>query len=251
VGVSGLYGLGYTVFAKLNPALRAGVGQCSTEEIRDGIAARQYDAVLYTSIWRCNDYLADVLQRYRRSEIIALDGEDLTSVANVAVRTTYFKRELIEPYTKTCLPIAFAYPSYFSPPLDWREPDRTQLLAPCVPGYTKSYVFKTEEAYFRQYSKSIFALTVKKAGWDCMRHYEILKAGSIPFFPDIIEKPNETMSEYPIGLQTEANCLLLSILAKPSLAVRFVDKMARISGGFDLWLSNSGHTNVYHRLLKS
>ena len=244
-----LYGRGYTVFAKLATSLRRTVHIASEEEIRSNISEKHYDKIIYTSVWRCNEYLNDTLDKYAKGDIIVLDGEDTTTVANIAIKTTYFKRELTKPYSNICLPIGFLYPSYSTPPLDWREPNKSQILAPCVPGYTNSYIFNTEEEYYRQYSKSLFSLTVKKAGWDCMRHYEIIKAGSIPFFPDIIEKPDETMSTYPIGLQTEANCLLLKLISDPASTMRLLDKVSRVSKNFLSWLNESGHTVLYRNIL--
>ena len=47
------------------------------------------------------------------------------------------------------------------------------------------------------YKKSIFALTYKKAGWDCLRHYEILMNGCIPLFLDIKNCPTNTLSTLP------------------------------------------------------
>lgn len=39
-----------------------------------------------------------------------------------------------------------------------------------------------EAAYHKMYQNSLFALTKKKGGWDCLRHYEILANGCIPIF---------------------------------------------------------------------
>ena len=47
------------------------------------------------------------------------------------------------------------------------------------------------------YKKSIFALTYKKSGWDCLRHYEILMNGCIPLFLDIKNCPINTISNLP------------------------------------------------------
>jgi len=248
-GATQLYGRGYTVFAKLAPSLKGTVHTASEEEIRSNISARHYDKIVYTSIWRCSEYLNDILDKYVKSDIIVLDGEDTPTVADIATKTTYFKRELTKPYSNVCLPIGFLYPSYYTPPSDWKEKNRSQILAPCAPGYTNSYIFDTEEEYYRQYAKSLFSLTVKKAGWDCMRHYEILKSGSIPFFPDITEKPDETMSTYPIGLQAEANCLFLKLISDPASTMRHLEKISRISQNFSSWLADSGHTILYRDLL--
>ena len=38
-------------------------------------------------------------------------------------------------------------------------------------------------------ARSIYALTQRKQGWDCMRHVEILAAGCIPFFVGLLALP--------------------------------------------------------------
>ena len=41
------------------------------------------------------------------------------------------------------------------------------------------------------------AITYKKTGWDCMRHYEILMNGCIPLFLDIESCPKKIMEDIP------------------------------------------------------
>ena len=50
------------------------------------------------------------------------------------------------------------------------------------------------------YQNSIFALTYRKTGWDCFRHYEILMNGCIPFFLEIDKCPNKTLEKLPKDL---------------------------------------------------
>ena len=47
------------------------------------------------------------------------------------------------------------------------------------------------------YSNSIFAITNKKLGWDCLRHYEILMNGCIPFFFNIKDCPKSILQTLP------------------------------------------------------
>ena len=53
------------------------------------------------------------------------------------------------------------------------------------------------------YQNSVFALTYRKAGWDCFRHYEILMNGCIPFHLEIDKCPNKTMEKLPKDLLKE------------------------------------------------
>lgn len=247
--IPGLYGKGYTVFGKLDRRLAGGVRELASEEIREAIAQRRYDKIVYTSIWRCSEFVDTALAHYPKQDIIVLDGEDLQAVADLSLKTTYYKRELTPQYTAVCRPVSFAYPTYFTPPQAWREAGKPYIVAPCVPHYTKSYIYLTEEAYFRQYARSLFGITTKKAGWDCMRHYEIIKAGAIPYFPDIRDKPPATMSEYPVALQEEANALFMTLMSDPSKAPVLEARIQAVAEEFGGWLERSAHTDRYHTLL--
>ena len=50
-----------------------------------------------------------------------------------------------------------------------------------------------ENEYYDEFKDSFFALTKKKAGWDCMRHYEIAACGCLPVFHNLDELPKGTM----------------------------------------------------------
>lgn len=243
-----LYGRGYTVFAKLNPLFRDRVSLIDSHQIQERLLDRVYDRVIYTSIWRFYGFYDYVKQSYSRDSIIVFDGEDHTRVVNVAFDSLYFKRELIAPFDQVCRPVSFAYPSYFSPDFYNNEP-KCQLLAPCFPYLTSSYIFSTEESYYNQYKKSHFGVTSKKMGWDCMRHYEIIKAGAIPYFSDIVEKPSTTMITYPVALQIEANQIFNEIMRSPSLVGRFEAELENITNEFYRWLDNHGHSTIYHSLI--
>lgn len=81
-------------------------------------------------------------------------------------------------------------------------------FAPLIPGRqsTYNYGYDQEEEYYHQYADSYFGITTKKAGWDCLRHYEILASGAIPFFvgiKDLILKPL-VMHPFPKDLVLQA-----------------------------------------------
>jgi len=84
---------------------------------------------------------------------------------------------------------------------------KTKLLSHLVPGDTTTYIYNTEEEYYKEYQKSFFAITTKKSGWDCMRHYEILANGCIPHFIDIEKCPANTMHFLPKELLIKGNAL--------------------------------------------
>lgn len=76
-------------------------------------------------------------------------------------------------------------------------PKKTKWFATVVPGDLSTYIFDDESGYYKDYQNSVFAHTKKKAGWDCMRHYEILANGCIPIFENINEIPDGTMQTFP------------------------------------------------------
>lgn len=100
------------------------------------------------------------------------------------------------------------YPIGFSIPeskLVSEIPLKTKRLSSLIPGDLSTYIYQNETDYYDEYKKSVFATTTKKAGWDCMRHYEILSQGCIPYFPDLNKCPPNTMTFFPKELVLKAN----------------------------------------------
>lgn len=83
-------------------------------------------------------------------------------------------------------------------------PQKNQDFAYIIPGQNKTYIFDDESKYYKDYQQSYFAITTKKAGWDCLRHYEILANGCIPYFLDLENCPKNTMVFLPKELILEA-----------------------------------------------
>jgi len=85
-------------------------------------------------------------------------------------------------------------------------PKKEVLLASLIPGDLTTYIYgkDDEQSYYDMYKKSRFAITKKKGGWDCLRHYEILMNGCIPLFENLKECPENTMTTYPKHLNDEA-----------------------------------------------
>jgi len=91
------------------------------------------------------------------------------------------------------------YPAWFAFPRSKirRAPAKTKDIASVIPGDRSTYVFRDEEAYLGDYAASRFGWTWKKAGWDCMRHLEILGTGCVPLFKGIEACPPASMVAYP------------------------------------------------------
>lgn len=51
------------------------------------------------------------------------------------------------------------------------------------------YRFNDEASYYADLQCSRFGITVKRAGWDCLRHYEIAGNGAVPCFRNLDKKP--------------------------------------------------------------
>lgn len=77
-------------------------------------------------------------------------------------------------------------------------------FAPLIPGVVRTYIYNTESEYYEDYQRSYYAITYRKGGWDCMRHYEILANGCIPYFVDLNQCDVNTMYFLPRDLIYEA-----------------------------------------------
>ena len=99
-------------------------------------------------------------------------------------------------------PISFSFPD--SAILN-SVPAKDQSLGSVIPGKKSTYIWD-EQKYYDDLQKSLFVLTVKKAGWDCFRHNEILSSGSLPLFIDISGCPSAALGLHPKKLYS----LLLS-----------------------------------------
>jgi hypothetical protein len=161
----------------------------------DLIENKFFDKIIYPSIWRCADYFELVKKVYNKKDIIFIDGEDEEDriQKDVVGQGRYFKRE----YNKK---IDGVYPINFGIPeelvLD-KIKDKEKLISDIVPNFKYKYVFENEDEYYNEYSKSWFAHTSKKGGWDCMRHYEIMMNGCIPIFDNLENCPSNTLTNLP------------------------------------------------------
>ena len=93
-------------------------------------------------------------------------------------------------------------------------PEKTKIISSLIPGQLHTYIYNTEEEYYKEYQQSFFATTIKKGGWDCLRHYEIMANGCIPFFPDIDQCPPNTLALLPKDLLYEGNNLYNKFIKK-------------------------------------
>lgn len=184
-----LYGKGFSVYGLLGDD--SGVD-------RDDIAAKirnhYFDAVIFGSVHRCQMFLDDVLDAYDPQDILFIDGEDYPRQMfwPLLHRGLYFKREQDAGQHGT-LPIQFAIPEEKIAATSLK----TQVGAFIDPRDRSTYIYDDEAEYYADYRRSLFAFTMKKAGWDCLRHYEIMANRCVPVFLELDKCPPQTMVHFP------------------------------------------------------
>jgi hypothetical protein len=172
-------------------------------DIEQKIKDRYYDYIIYGAVKRCKDYWFLVSNYYPPDRIILVDGNDESELDSSYTKHLYFKRELADNHSNL-LPITFAFPTS---KLAIPNKNKTQDYGTVTPGQPETYIFKTEESYYEDYQKSYYGVTMKKAGWDCMRHYEILGNYCMPYFIGLEHCPKDTLANFPKELLMEARNL--------------------------------------------
>jgi hypothetical protein len=171
--------------------------------IEEKIKDRYYDLIIYGAIKRCKNYYDLVSKHYPANKVILIDGNDESDLNPLYHKHLYFKRELVENH-KNLLPITFGIPT---DKLATTTVLKTQEYATCIPGQQDTYIFKEEKPYYEDYQKSYYGVTMKKAGWDCMRHYEILGNYCMPYFIGLENCPKDTLASFPKELLLEGRNL--------------------------------------------
>ena len=210
-----LYGKGFTLYGKVDNSIKSKQKVESLDNLFSSIG--EFDLIIFTSIHRnfksrpLKKIFKELNSVSKNLNLITLDGEDFTKIDEFSAKnSSYYKRELIKKYNNLANPISFTFPDERNIQTFNLE-SKTQLLSPMDPRFKNSYIYVNETEYFEQYQRSIFGVTTKKAGWDCMRHYEILSTGTLLFFPTIEDKPTLTMPTFPTDLQIEINQLFFKI----------------------------------------
>ena len=191
------HGRGFTLYKVFNE------GSVDRTDIESKIKTKFFDAVIYGCVNSCypeNEYLHfwDVVkENYPTNKILLIDGADpITLKENLVGEGVYFKREIPDnsPWGSKLVPISFSIPKE---KIFTGAADKTRLFAPLIPGVGATYIYYDEQSYYKMYQEALFGLTWKKAGWDCMRHYEIIAQGVLPLFLDIDHLPKRTMIPWP------------------------------------------------------
>jgi len=177
-----------------------GENNIDRSNIEEKIKDKYYDLIIYGSIKRCKNYYNLISKTYPPEKIILIDGNDESELDPLYENHLYFKRELINTH-KNLIPITFAIPTN---KITIPNKNKLKEYATCIPGQPETYIFKEEKTYYEDYQNSYYGVTMKKAGWDCMRHYEILGNYCIPYFIGLEDCPKNTLSNLPKELLLEA-----------------------------------------------
>jgi hypothetical protein len=197
------HGRGFTLYGHFNNS-----DSIDRNDILEKIRDRYFTKVIYGSITRCSDYLEEVVKYYDRKDILLVDGEDNQLIAeNYSRSGVYYKRELVYDASEYLKPIWFSIPKKH---IVSAPPPKILEYATIIPGDISTYIYDNEVDYFQGYKDAYFGVTTKKGGWDCLRHYEILMNGCIPYFLGLEDCPNQTMYAFP-------KTALLEIISKRSM----------------------------------
>jgi hypothetical protein len=190
-------------------------------DIEKRIRGGYFDLVIFGSIYRTQAFYRYYRPWLDKRRTILLDGEDLNHLSRTARDFLYFKRELqpkasyyynyklIPPviYNRVALhpnvlPIAFAIPEEKITRGITRA-DKTRMFPshivdrelaehPALQGERSTgFLFTEEKDYYANLRAARFGITMKRGGWDCLRHYEIAANGGVICFRDLDRKPKE------------------------------------------------------------
>jgi hypothetical protein len=184
---------------------------------RESLRNQSFDAVIIGTGPNYGESIDNYnLKDYKTRSIWHLDGHDLFGNAPrkiiwrgmSVIGTQYsncFKRELVEDGLEqsNVYPTGFGVPGSVILPINLEAKD--QLFQQTAPAYSlfKSasecsaelggssthHIFCDEDAYYHDMARSWFGLSCIKGGWDCLRHYEIIAAGTVLLFRDFALKP--------------------------------------------------------------
>jgi len=163
------------------------------DDIKKKIEKNFFNIIIFGSSRGKNLFLEEAIKS--KSKIVFIDTSDDGHIDKTKTnKGLYFKRELYS-VEKNVYPIHFAIPKKKIISSINLTPEN--ILSPMIPGKMETYIYEKEEKYYEMYQNSIFSLTYKKNGWDCLRHYEILANGSIPLFIKLDDCPSKTLTSLP------------------------------------------------------
>ena len=228
----GVRGGGFTLYGLLQEPSES----IDRNQIRRKLEIGWFDAVFIGNVWRQWGVLMQWQGLFKNLPVILLDGDDdarFFPFSGTRIRqyglgsglrsllhspsTYYFKRELTMKSKKwlsslNVSPICFSIPEER---IDIAPYEKKKMfpchivdseIAPLLNG-SKDYAFTDEDSYRSDLRMSRFGITTRRAGWDCLRHYELAASGAILCFRDLHQKPFKCA---PSGLRHMENCISYS-----------------------------------------
>ena len=240
------------------------------------LETNSFDLVILGQVWRQWGQLLDLSPLLQNLPVVLLDGDDDTRLFHRSGtrlrrfgwqpfpirsrRCYYFKRELqVASFNDglcQVLPVSFSIPE--EKIRTSHSFHKTQRFAThCVDhevalntGLQTSYAFDSEDAYYDDLRKSRYAVTTKRGGWDCLRHYEIVAAGSLPCFRQLDTKP---ASCAPHSLKSGVNCVNYTNWSDLQRQVDVLDanptQYQQLLQASQVWISKYTTTAASKRLL--
>ncbi len=111
----------------------------------------------------------------------------------------YVPRQFLDSWKaipKNSIPISFSIPQekvWYGKVSQKIKDFQTHIVdrevASFVSNASEQYAFTSEADYYQDLRESRFGITMKRAGWDCMRHYELAAQGCVLCFRDLDLKP--------------------------------------------------------------
>lgn len=238
-GLQKIYGNGFTLYGLLNVDVKP------AEKIINAEMLSGFDLIVFTSIHRQENLFYKYFRQLKKAgvKVWVMDGEDSPVMFPYLGKELkrflfapkphknfiYFKREL-QPQTLESiylrLPVSkskvISFPEKIKP-ISFSIPK--EKLVRVVPGKKKLFVqdivdeevalkvygkserqrLNSEQEYYQDIRDSKFGITTKRAGWDCLRHYEIAANGAVICFKDLDKKPATCA---PHGLIPGYNCIV-------------------------------------------
>lgn len=230
---NGVRGYGFTLYGRLNDT----TWDIDRSNIKKMLENCEFNLVIISNIWRQWGLMIQWEELLIKQErIVILDGDDdpryyprawtkyrrfgLFPKLNNLLRhenNYIFKREWPMGNLKADSRVKI-YPISFSVPRELvriNRIDKTRKqkfqshivdhdMAKKLGRRDTNYVFQIEAEYHDDIWNSRFGITTKRAGWDCLRHYEIASNSAILCFKNLDQKPKNCA---PHGLIINYNCI--------------------------------------------
>jgi len=193
-----LYGNGFTVWKTLEDIEIE--RQDSLDELLDTVNI--FDVIVFGSVWRQQGYLDRIrnIQIGNSTKLVFLDGEDHAKLKfSTLYSGRYYKREIRHSFQHLLVnKIGFSIPACKLINEPSRKMKNFATHVQCDEAYKideirqlckKKYAFTDESRYYEDIARSRYAVTMKKGGWECMRHYEIAANATVPCFYRLSSKP--------------------------------------------------------------